>query len=169
MRRLASLVLLGATLSGCGLGKRLGLGDEVPGHKEPKSTSIYGDWVLATPADSTAFAGATQVELKLERSRFTVKATYPGQSSPTVVSGIAARGESGLITLTPNSGAQRLGRQGAFVLTDGTPIVLVASAAGNTLLFSPPKDDPNPSPSSIWYKRGAAVDAGRVSKTTAKP
>jgi hypothetical protein len=49
----------------------------------------------------------------------------------------------------------------------GKPISLLASAAGSTLLFKPPHEDVDPSPSSIWHKQSAAAEAGRVTKTSA--
>ena len=161
-RKIVSLVLLGSVLGGCSLTRRLGIKDEVPGHKEPKTTSIYGDWVLASP-DSTAFAGASQVELRLQPASFTITATYPGQSSPEVVSGTAMTDSTGLLTLTPTSGSARRS-SGSLAFETGRPVSLIASAAGSTLLFKPPTQDANPTPSSVWHKRSLAVEAGKISK-----
>jgi hypothetical protein len=83
-----------------------------------------------------------------------------------VVSGTAYVDSTGLLTLTPTSGSQRSGGHGFLTMSVGTPVSLIASAAGGTLLFKPPHEDADPSPSSIWYKKGASVDAGRVKQTS---
>ena len=57
MRKIALLIAMVA-VAGCGgFKKTFGIKDAPPAHSEPKTTSIYGDWVLAN-IDSTAFAGA---------------------------------------------------------------------------------------------------------------
>ena len=53
MRKIALLIAMVA-VAGCGgFKKTFGIKDAPPAHTEPKTTSIYGDWVLAN-IDSTA-------------------------------------------------------------------------------------------------------------------
>jgi len=127
-----------------------------PGSSEsdfaPKSTSVYGDWVLATSPDSTAFSGANAVEMKLDPGTFSITASYPSQA-PVTISGSSSLTENGMLTLVPTSGSGVPGFQA------GQPVVLMASAAGNALVFIPPRRG-DPTPSSVWHKRPAAVAAG---------
>ena len=137
--------------------------DEPPAHREPTTTSIYGDWVLATPSDSTAFAGASLVELNLAHSTFTITATYP-HSATSVVRGTVGTTDDALLTLTPTTGTQGGGR-GALVLAAGQPVTVLASAAGNTMVFSPPGGVTAAEPSSVWHRKEAAKAAGTLPAT----
>ena len=84
---LSSLLLAAPLLGACSsFNKAFKIQDEPPAHREPSTTSIYGDWVLATPPDSTAFAGASLVELNLAPSSFTITAAYP-HAATTIVRG----------------------------------------------------------------------------------
>src|SRR5690349_13311988 len=97
---LVGLMLLG----GCGFfHKTLGLKSSTPEYQSPSTTSIYGDWVLASAPDSTAFAGARQVRLELQPGRFQITAEYPSQPA-VMVSGSATIADDGTLTLTPNAG-----------------------------------------------------------------
>jgi hypothetical protein len=158
MRTVAVLIAMVA-VAGCHTIKHtFGIKDTPPAHVEPKTTSIYGDWVLANP-DSTAFAGARTVELTLNQSTFSITAMYPGRPTFTV-SGGAAAGE-GLLTLTPGAVSDPSAAGGAFVV--GRPIVVVASAAGSSLVFAPPPHGEGTAaivPSSIWHKKSMAQAAG---------
>lgn len=160
MRKVAVLIAMLA-VAGCGgLKKTFGIKDAPPAHTEPKTTSIYGDWILAN-VDSTAFAGARTVELALHQSDFTITAMYPGRPTFTV-SGGAAAGE-GLLTLTPSAVSDPSAAGGAFVA--GRPIVVVASAAGSSLVFAPPPHGQGTAaivPSSVWHKKSMAEAAGAV-------
>ena len=160
MRKVALLIAM-AAIAGCGgFKKTFGIKDAPPAHSEPKTTSIYGDWILANP-DSTAFAGARTVELGLQQSTFTITALYPSRASFTATGSVSA-GE-GLLTLTPNSVSDPTAVSGAFVA--GRPIVLVASAAGGSLVFAPPPTGQGTAaivPSSIWHKKSQAEAAGAV-------
>lgn len=152
---LAGLLLL----AGCGFfNKTLGLKSKSDGYVEPSTTSIYGDWVLATP-DSTAFAGASQVDLKLQPGTFQITAAY-GQSTPVVISGTAQIADDGTLTLVPTQGTAQ-GSRGALVMVAGQPLSLLASAAGNTLVFKPPTERAI-EPSSVWHKKAKAQQAGTV-------
>lgn len=158
MRKIAVLIAIVA-VTGCGgFKKTFGIKDAPPAHVEPKTTSIYGDWILANP-DSTAFAGAKAVELSLQQTSFTVTATYSGRPTFTA-SGTAATSE-GLLTLTPSAVSDPTAAGGAFV--SGRPIVVVASAAGSSLVFAPPPHGQGTAaivPSSIWHKKSMAEAAG---------
>jgi len=160
MRKVAVLIAMLA-IAGCGgIKKTFGIKDAPPAHTEPKTTSIYGDWILAN-VDSTAFAGARTVELALHQSDFTVTAVYPGRPTFTV-SGSAATGE-GLLTLTPSAVSDPTAAGGAFVA--GRPITVVASAAGSSLVFAPPPHGQGTAaivPSSVWHKKSMAEAAGAV-------
>lgn len=122
---------------------------------------IFGDWVLSTSPDSTAFAGARRVELALHPGAFTIAAYYP-DAPPLVVTGaLAADSSGGVVVITPSTAT----RGGAPVrdglpLVPGQPITLVASAAGNSLLFIPP-DRATHEPSSVWHRCGKAEEAGQ--------
>lgn len=158
MRKVAVLIAIVA-VTGCGGFKRtFGIKDAPPAHVEPRTTSIYGDWILAN-VDSTAFAGAKTVELSLQQNSFTVTATYAGRA-PFTASGSAAASE-GLLTLTPSAVSDPTAAGGAFV--SGRPIVVVASAAGSSLVFAPPPHGQGTAaivPSSIWHKKSMAEAAG---------
>ena len=164
MRKVAVLIAILA-VTGCRTIKHtFGIKDAPAAHSEPKTTSIYGDWILANP-DSTAFAGAKTVELALHPSSFTITATYAGRPTLTV-SGGAAEGE-GLLTLTPSSVSDQTAVGGAFV--PGRPIVVVASAAGSSLVFAPPPRGQGTAaivPSSVWHKKSMAEAAGVVPAKT---
>src|SRR4051794_1074101 len=91
-------------LAGCGFfHKTLGLKSSTPEYSEPGTTSIYGDWVLASAPDSTAFAGARQVQLTLQPGTFTITADYAAQPQ-VVLSGSAQLANDGTLTLVPSSG-----------------------------------------------------------------
>ena len=160
MRKLAILIAVVA-VAGCGgFKKTFGIKDAPPAHSEPKTTTIYGDWILANP-DSTAFAGARTVELALRQSSFTITALYPGRPTFTVSGGVAEG--SGLLTLTPSGVSDPSAVGGAFVA--GRPIVVVASAAGGSLVFAPPPTGQGTAaivPSSVWHKKAQAEAAGGV-------
>ena len=159
MRRTACLLAAAVLLAGCSsLKKTFGLKDTTPAHVEPRSTSIYGSWMLSTPSDSTAFAGAQSVELSLAPGTFTITALYPTRS-PIVVRGNATLTETGLLTLTPTELGAGLGTSGALVMAQGHPYTMLTSAAGNTLVFAPPSSA-SPVPSSVWHKKAAAQAAG---------
>ena len=161
MRRVTAVAAMVVALAGCGtIRKTFGIKDAPPAHREPKSTSIYGNWVLANP-DSTAFAGAKTVEMSLQQSNFTINASYP--TRPTVmISGTVSYGD-GLLTLTPTGGSADMGQLGPAFAT-GRPIVVVASAAGGSLVFAPPPSGGTTAvvPSSVWHKKDLAEAAGTV-------
>jgi hypothetical protein len=166
MRKLIALVALTVLAAGCGtLRKTFGLKDSSPAHREPNTTSVFGNWILGEP-DSTAFVGADVVEMLLSPSNFTITAKYP-TGAPVVVSGTASMAaDGGLLTLTPQVGATSATSTGRFLtMRPGEPISLMASAAGNTLVFAPPTRD-LALPSSVWHRKHAAEAAGMIDTST---
>jgi hypothetical protein len=115
---------------------------------------VLGQWVLATPIDSTAFAGAAQVDLNLTPASFVLTVTYPNRS-PLTVTGKAEVAD-GTLTLTPTTGGPDAATLG-FAL--GQPYSRVATASGSTLVLAPPTSRV-PVPSSVWYRLDAARLAG---------
>lgn len=163
--RFATLALaVVAVTSACGGFKR---GGQPPAHREPTTTSIYGEWVLVSPIDSTAFVGASKVEMSLETTSFRIHAFYPDRSAPVVIVGTVSRSNEGLLTLTPTSG-ETGATKGALLMAPGHPISLVASAAGGSLVFNSPEDD-TPTPTSVWNRKEQAEAAGRTPKDSTKP
>jgi hypothetical protein len=159
MRKLLILFSL-ASVAGCGtIRKTFGLKDSSPAHREPSSTSIWGDWVLRTPVDSTAFVGARVVQLSLNPTGFVITANYPSQG-PMTITGSTSVADGTLLTLTPATGGGMEGRTLAFA--PGQPISLRASAAGGTLVFAPPSDVNLLFPSSVWNKKENAQAAGLI-------
>ena len=151
-RFVVSLTLaLGASGAACStLQQSLGLG----GASGSGSTSVYGQWVLATPVDSTALAGATQVDLTLAPGTFNLAAAYPGRA-PLTISGRADLANGRTLTLTPSNSADAT----AIGFPGGQPVTRVASASGSTLVLAAPTSSV-PVPSSVWYRLEAARAAG---------
>lgn len=161
MRKAIVVMALAGGLAGCGFfRKTLGVGDSAPAHTPPNTTSIWGDWVLATPTDSTAFIGASFVEMRLEQTQFSITASYPTRPTVTIRGSVAQMPDGGLVTLEPQSGLDGIG-SGNFGWRQGERVTVVASAAGNTLLFAPPHDN-IARPSSVWHKKAAAEKAGTI-------
>lgn len=161
MQKTIMVLVLAGGLAGCGFfRKTLGVGDTAPAHRSPTTTSIWGDWVLATAPDSTAFVGARSVEMQLAQTTFTITASYPTRSPVTVRGSVSVAPDGNLVTLVPQSGLEGIG-SGTFGWTAGEPVTIVASAAGNTLLFAPPRDN-LARPSSVWHRKELAKQAGTV-------
>ena len=164
MRQIMVLALVAWTATGCGFfRKTFGISDSSPAHQEPRTTSIWGDWVLAGSADSTAFSGAQRVELSLQPGTFELQAFYPNGAF--TVRGTAAVTADGLLTLTPSAQTGELaGTWRALAMRPGRPVAVLASAAGGSLVFSPDEDSLRPS--SIWHRQDAAARAGIGGDTT---
>ena len=170
MRKLIAFVALTASMAGCGmLRKTFGLKDSSPAHREPNTTSVFGDWILGAP-DSTAFVGAELVEMNLTPSAFVITARYPN-GTPVVLRGDASLSpDGGLLTLTPHSGTMSSSGTGRMLMMRvDEPITLVATAAGNTLVFAPPTRDAAALPSSVWHRKHAAEAAGMIDTSASKP
>lgn len=154
MRQIVSLTLFVAGTAACSTAQRASVGD-AGASSGSATTSVLGHWVLATPIDSTPFAGASQVDLVLTQGSFELTATYPSRA-PLTLSGSADVGAGGLLTLVPApsaTGASAIG------LAPGQPYTRVASAAGSTLVLASPGSRV-PVPSSVWYRLDAARVAG---------
>jgi hypothetical protein len=161
MRKTFLVIALAGGLAGCGFfRKTLGVGDTAPAHTPPKTTSIWGDWVLATAPDSTAFVGASKVEMRLDPTAFSITANYPTRPTVVVRGSVTVAEDGGLVTLQPEAGLEGVG-SGGFAWHPGERVSVVASAAGNTLVFAPPRDNAA-RPSSVWYRKEAAQKAGTM-------
>jgi len=160
MRKTATMIGLALLAGGCSWFRT----GPAPGYREPNTTAVWGTWVLRTP-DSTAFVGADNVQMALSPGSFQLVAEYP--SSPTVrISGVASITDRGVLTLTPESSLSANAPTGRSLrFNAGQPISLLASASGNTLVFSPEHRNLDPTPSSVWHKFDAAKEAGMVRKT----
>ena len=145
-----TLTLALAALAACTTVQR-SVGGSAP---RSKTTSLLGQWVLATPMDSTAFAGAAQVDLNLLPGSFTLMVTYPNRA-PLTVTGKAEIADENL-TLTPTTGGLDATNIG---FPPGQPYSRVATASGSTLVLAPPTSRV-PVPSSVWYRLDAARMAG---------
>jgi hypothetical protein len=137
---------------------------EVPDYPdEPKTVSVLGDWVLATPADSTVFIGANQVEMQIGMSDFTIRARYPGRSDVLITGDVATDGTAGPLQLIPRSVVAPTATGAPPVaIAVGTPIALIAGAAGQTLVFGTIDPGAPPNPTSVWHRREAARAAGMI-------
>jgi hypothetical protein len=143
--------VLGLTASCRSVQRAIGLGAPAGS----RSTSVFGHWVLATPVDSTSFAGATQVDLTLAPGSFTLVATYPDRA-PVTIGGRADVAGGGTLTLVPTTGVAEATSIGFPVRQ---PLTRMASASGSTLVLAAPTSSV-PLPSSVWYRLEAAKVAG---------
>ncbi len=121
----------------------------------PQTTSVLGRWVLAAPLDSTAFAGAQQVELMLAPQSFSVTVAYVDRA-PLTVTGTHALTDDGMLTLTPTTNTSEAR---AIGFAAGQPLTRVAKASGASLILAPPTAKVAV-PSSVWYRLEAARLAG---------
>ncbi len=171
MLRTFALLALTVAVAGCSLFRKTGIVDEPPAHQSPRTTTIFGDWILREP-DSTAFAGANMVELQLQPTTFMIRAEYPNRA-PVTISGSVTADDAGSIILTPQTGLnETTSRWRQMHFTPGEPLTMVASAAGNTLVFAPAPQiqggEIAVNPSSVWHKKVAAEAAGMIERDTAK-
>lgn len=158
MRRIAALVALTAVLGGCGMMHRVFGSPAGSSYEGPSTTAVWGTWVLRSP-DSTSFVGAQQVRMDLQPGTFSLTADYPGRT-PVVVNGSASLTGTGLLTLIPSNGLAGPIQGRSLNFVSGKPIALLASAAGNTLVFAPANREIDPTPSSVWHRLQAAERAG---------
>lgn len=166
MRRTFALLTLLAMVATCSRRTTV-LSDSSPAHLDPNSTSVFGDWVLSTNPDSTAFVGARQVALTLSPSAFTIRAFYGSSGAPMVISGTTnVVSGTGMLTLTPQTVVQGASMNSRVGLVPGQPITVVASAAGGAMLFASPNDGPVAIPSSVWHRMEAARAAGLLGPAT---
>jgi hypothetical protein len=159
MRRTVLALALFAALPACSLFRKAKLTDSTPAHTPAQTSSPYGDWVLFTDPDSTAFVGARRVELELTPSNFRMVAVYPA-GDQVVISGPASITPSGLLTLMPQS-TTTMASGGRPPILAGQMIQVLASAADNTMVFASPSDIA-PTPSSVWHRLDKAREAGQV-------
>jgi hypothetical protein len=151
-RLVASLTLVLVTSIGCRTPQR---SDSLGRNGQPGTTSVLGHWILATPADSTAFVGASHVELVLSSGSFALTASYPNRA-PLAVSGRVEVGAGGMLTFVP---AMETSDARAIGVAAGKPVTRIATASGSTLVLALPGSR-LPTPSSVWYRLDAARIAG---------
>jgi hypothetical protein len=156
MRRTVLALALLASLPACSLFRKGRLTDSSPAHTAAQTSSPFGQWVLSTNPNQTAFAGARRVELDLTPSSFRMVAFYPA-GDQVVISGPASITPSGLLTLMPQS-TTTMASGGRPPLLAGQMIQVLASAADNTMVFAPP-EGMAPTPSSVWHRLAKAREA----------
>ena len=159
MRRTVLALALLATLPACSLFRKAKLTDSTPAHTPAQSSTPFGEWVLFTDPNQTAFAGARRVELSLTPSDFKMVAIYPA-GDRVVITGPATITPSGLLTLLPQN-ATAMASGGRPPILAGQTIQVLASAADNTMVFASP-EGMNPTPSSVWHRVDKAREAGQV-------
>jgi hypothetical protein len=153
-RRFATVMLALAVSAACRSTPQTASTVEIEGSP---TTSPLGHWVLATPIDSTAFAGARQVDLVLQPQTFSLTITYAGRA-PVTMSGSVDLSQTGLLTLIPATASADVAAAG---FAAGQPFTRVMTASGSTLVLAPPSATV-PVPSSVWYRLDAARLAGLV-------
>jgi hypothetical protein len=159
MRRTVLALALLASLPACSLFRKGKLTDSTPAHRGAQNSTPFGDWVLFTDPNQTAFAGARRVELSLAPTSFRMVAEYPA-GDRVIITGPASITPSGLLTLMPQS-TTAMASGGRPPLLAGQMIQVLASAADNTMVFAPP-EGMAPTPSSVWHRIEKAREAGQV-------
>ncbi|MGQ0713500.1 MAG: hypothetical protein ACT4PJ_07185 [Gemmatimonadaceae bacterium] len=159
MRRTVLALALLAAIPACSLFRKGKLTDSTPAHTPAQASSPFGEWVLFTDPDSTAFVGARRVELRLTPSDFRMVAAYPA-GDQVVITGAATVTPAGLLTLLPQSVTAMASGSRPPILA-GQMIQVLASAADNTMVFAPPSEIA-PTPSSVWHRIDKAREAGQV-------
>lgn len=159
MRRTVVALALLATLPACSLFRKAKLTDSTPAHTPAQTSSPFGEWVLFTDPNQTAFAGARRVELSLTPSSFRMVAIYSA-GDQVVVTGPASITPSGLLTLMPQSTTAMVSG-GRPPIVAGQTIQVLASAADNTMVFASP-ERMNPTPTSVWHRVDKAREAGQM-------
>jgi hypothetical protein len=159
MRRTVLALVLLASLPACSLLRKGRLTDSAPAHTPAQTSSPFGQWVLFTDPNQTAFAGARRVELNLEPTSFRMVAVYPA-GDQVVITGPASITPSGLLTLMPQS-TTTMASGGRPPILAGQMIQVLASAADNTMVFAPPQGMA-PTPSSVWHRVEKAREAGQL-------
>ncbi|HUF30111.1 MAG TPA: hypothetical protein VMM77_05545 [Gemmatimonadaceae bacterium] len=159
MRSLPALLCAIVVLTACNSARRQATLSESDVEVHPaQSASIIGDWVLAN-GEQTQFVGATLVELRLQPGTFTVRAQYPGESVVVVQGSASFDPAGGLLTLTPSGSTSSASSRAAELLPAGQSVVVLATAADNTMVFAEPRDMIGRS-SSIWHRSEATRRAG---------
>jgi hypothetical protein len=159
MRRTLLALALLAWLPACSLFRKGRLTDSTPAHTPAQTSSPFGEWVLFTDPNQTAFAGARRVELNLTPTTFRMVAVYPA-GDQVIISGPASITPSGLLTLMPQS-TTTMASGGRPPILAGQMIQVLASAADNTMVFAPPQGMA-PTPSSVWHRLDKAREAGQI-------
>jgi hypothetical protein len=162
MRKTVLGLALLASLPACSLFRKGKLTDSTPAHTPAQTSSPFGDWVLSTDPNQTAFAGARRVEFSLTPTTFRMVAIYPA-GDRVVITGPASITPSGLLTLMPQH-TTTMASGGRPPLLAGQTIEVLASAADNTMVFAPPQGMA-PTPSSVWHRVAKAREAAPPVRT----
>lgn len=161
MRLLPSVLCAIMALAGCSQ-RQAKLSESDVEVRPAQSASIVGDWVLAN-GDQTQFVGAERVELRLLPGAFTLRAVYPGEGTVVVEGGARFDPAGGMLTLTPASSTSSASGRAAELMPAGAPIVVLATAADNTMVFAEPRDMVGRS-SSIWHRSEATRRSGSAAR-----
>ncbi len=159
MRRTVLALALLASLPACSWFRKARLTDSTPAHTPAQNSSPFGEWVLSSDVNRTAFVGAQRVELSLTPTTFRMVAVYPA-GDQVVITGPASITPSGLLTLMPQS-TTTMASGGRPPILAGQTIQVLASAADNTMVFAPPQGMA-PTPSSVWHRLEKAREAGQL-------
>lgn len=155
MRTAAFLLCLSLAAAGCSRQATL---SETGIVRSAQSASILGDWVLANTAE-TQFIGASRVQLQLRPGEFRLVADYPGEA-PLVIDGSASFDPNGgQLTLTPRSNTRTAKGSDAPLLPVGESLVMLATAADNTMVFAEPREKVH-MPTSVWHRSSAVASPG---------
>jgi hypothetical protein len=157
MRSAVSLLCATLMVAGCSLGRTATL-SESETVQSAQSASILGDWVLSN-AERTQFVGASRVELRLEPGEFRLVAEYTGAPTLVVDGSASFDPNGGLLTLTPRSNTRASSGDPAPLLPVGTPLVMLATAADNTMVFAEPGEKVH-MPTSVWHRARTAPGGG---------
>ena len=169
VKRTIVLLAFIALVSACNTQRRGQLQERNPAHTPAQSARIFGDWILATSSDSTAFVGARIVELRLSPGSFALTAHYAGQPSLMITGEAFADPSGGPLTLTPRTNSRQQSGSTAPVMPVGIPVSVIATAADNSMLFASSGGE-SIRPTSVWHRKAAAKAAGQsVDPKVAKP
>lgn len=164
MRSALTVLCLAYLATGCSTSRQARL-TEAEVVQSAQSASILGTWVLVNVAE-TQFVGANRVELQLSPGAFRLQARYLGAPTLVVDGEASFDPNGGQLTLTPRSNTRVTSGAEAPLLPVGQPIVMLATAADNTMVFAEPGETVQ-MPTSVWHRAEAVrplpVDA-RVSE-----
>ena len=156
MRSAAFLLCTTLVVAGCS-GRRATL-SESETVRSAQSASILGEWILAN-TEQTQFIGASRVALRLQPGEFRLVAEYPGASTLVVDGSASFDPNGGRLTLTPRSNTRVTSGSDAPLLPVGKVLVMLATAADNTMVFAEPGETVR-MPTSIWHRSSAANRSG---------
>ena len=155
MRSAAFLLCLCLVAAGCSRRTTLSETETV---RSAQSASILGEWVLAN-TEQTQFIGASRVQLQLRPGEFRLVAEYPGESALVIDGSASFDPNGGQLTLTPRSNTRTAAGSAAPLLPVGEALVMLATAADNTMVFAEPREQVH-MPTSVWHRSTAVARPG---------